>query len=84
MGARDWALLLTLSVLWGGSFFFAEVALAELGPLTLVFGRVVVGVGWGGYLPPSLLISGMFVMLGMSVAMCGLLGFADPRSEMRP
>lgn len=42
MGARDWALLLTLSVLWGGSFFFAEVALAELGPLTLVFGRVAI------------------------------------------
>ncbi|MGD9879557.1 MAG: DMT family transporter [Reyranella sp.] len=29
-----------LSVLWGGSFFFAKVAVSELGPLTVVFARV--------------------------------------------
>jgi hypothetical protein len=29
MGPREWLLLVTLSVLWGGSFFFAEVALVE-------------------------------------------------------
>ncbi len=40
MSGRDWLLLVTLSVLWGGSFFFSEVALAELGPLTVVLGRV--------------------------------------------
>ncbi len=40
MSARDWLLLVALSVLWGGSFFFSEVALAELGPLTVVLGRV--------------------------------------------
>jgi len=40
MGAGAWGLLVTLSVLWGGSFFFAEVALAELPPLTVVLGRV--------------------------------------------
>jgi drug/metabolite transporter (DMT)-like permease len=40
MGTREWALLLTLSVLWGGSFFFSKVALAELPPLTIVLGRV--------------------------------------------
>ncbi|HEY0524663.1 MAG TPA: DMT family transporter [Stellaceae bacterium] len=39
MGLREWALLLTLSVLWGGSFFLGKVALAELPPLTLVLGR---------------------------------------------
>ncbi len=38
--ALEWLLLLTLSVLWGGSFFFGEVALDELFPLTLVLGRV--------------------------------------------
>ena len=37
---RVWFLLLSLSVLWGGSFFFAKVALGGLGPLTVVFGRV--------------------------------------------
>ena len=40
MSGRDWLLLVTLSVLWGGSFFFSEVALAELGPFTVVLGRV--------------------------------------------
>lgn len=40
MGAIEWALLLALSVLWSGSFFFAEVALAELPPLTIVLARV--------------------------------------------
>jgi len=40
MGPMEWLLLLALSVLWGGSFFFAEVALAELPPLTVVAGRV--------------------------------------------
>ena len=40
MGLRVWIWLLSLSVLWGGSFFFAKVALGELGPLTVVFARV--------------------------------------------
>jgi drug/metabolite transporter (DMT)-like permease len=39
--ARDWLLLGVLSVLWGGSFFFAGVSLQELPPLTIVFLRVV-------------------------------------------
>lgn len=41
MSATEWGMLLVLSVLWGGSFFFAKIAVAELPPLTLVFGRVV-------------------------------------------
>ena len=40
MSTRVWIWLLSLSVLWGGSFFFAKVALAELAPLTVVFCRV--------------------------------------------
>jgi len=40
MSARVWIWLLSLSILWGGSFFFAKVALAELQPLTVVFCRV--------------------------------------------
>src|SRR5882724_8498922 len=36
----DWALLVVLSVLWGGSFFFSKVALAEAPPLTVVLVRV--------------------------------------------
>jgi drug/metabolite transporter (DMT)-like permease len=40
MTLQAWVLLAALSVLWGGSFFFVEVALAGLGPLTVVLGRV--------------------------------------------
>ena len=40
MGATEWALLAGLSVLWGGSFFFAKLALRDLAPLTLVLARV--------------------------------------------
>ncbi|MBZ0329758.1 DMT family transporter [Halomonas sp. ANAO-440] len=40
MGLTEWVLLLALSVLWGGSFFFVGVAVTELGPLTIVALRV--------------------------------------------
>jgi drug/metabolite transporter (DMT)-like permease len=40
MSAADWALLIVLSILWGGSFFFAKVAVLELPPLTVALGRV--------------------------------------------
>ncbi|MEH3117323.1 MAG: DMT family transporter [Methylorubrum populi] len=40
MSASEWAMLLGLSVLWGGSFFFTGVALSALPPLTLVVLRV--------------------------------------------
>jgi len=40
MGSKDWAMLLLLSFLWGGSFFFIGVAVTELPPLTIVTLRV--------------------------------------------
>jgi drug/metabolite transporter (DMT)-like permease len=40
MTFRIWIWLLSLAALWGGSFFFAKIALGELPPLTVVFGRV--------------------------------------------
>ena len=40
MNAADWAILLALSVIWGGSFFFVEIALDTVAPLTLVLIRV--------------------------------------------
>jgi len=40
MSARDWFLLIILSTVWGGSFFFFEVALQTLPPFTVVLGRV--------------------------------------------
>lgn len=42
MGLFDWAILLILSVLWGGSFFFSKVALSELPPFTVVLARVAI------------------------------------------
>ncbi len=40
MGREAWILLIALSVLWGGSFFFAAYAVREVPPLTLVLARV--------------------------------------------
>jgi drug/metabolite transporter (DMT)-like permease len=40
MDSQDWSLLLFLSVLWGGAYFFAGVAVKELPPLTVVLARV--------------------------------------------
>ncbi len=40
MGSAEWTMLITLSLLWGGSFFFNGVAVKALPPLTLVFLRV--------------------------------------------
>ena len=42
MTARNWLLLILLSILWGGTFFFAAVALPEVPPLTLVLARCVI------------------------------------------
>src|SRR5436190_18151975 len=42
MSATDWLLLIALSLLWGGSFFFGKVAVLELPPLTVAFGRVAI------------------------------------------
>lgn len=39
-GATAWALLFVLGLLWGGSFFFARIAVAEVPPFTLVFFRL--------------------------------------------
>jgi drug/metabolite transporter (DMT)-like permease len=41
MSMLEWALLVCLSILWGGSFFFVGVAVKELPPLTIVVLRVL-------------------------------------------
>jgi drug/metabolite transporter (DMT)-like permease len=40
MDDQDWGMLILLSVLWGGAYFFAGVAVKELPPLTVVLARV--------------------------------------------
>src|SRR5262245_57692374 len=42
MSVKDWAQLLCLGAIWGGSFFFARVAVAEIPPLALVLFRVAI------------------------------------------
>jgi drug/metabolite transporter (DMT)-like permease len=42
MDGTSWIMLLVLSVLWGGSFFFTAIALVDLPPLTLVLFRVLI------------------------------------------
>ena len=44
MDGQDWGLLILLSVLWGGAYFFAGVAVRELPPLTVVLARVFLAV----------------------------------------
>lgn len=43
MGPKEWFLLMLLSLIWGGSFFFNEIILRQLPPLTLVLGRTGLG-----------------------------------------
>ena len=40
MGLKEWGLIILLSIVWGGSFFFAKVAVKEMTPLTIVLCRV--------------------------------------------
>lgn len=45
MTGQDWLLLLALSLLWGGSFLFAKIAVAEMPPLTVALMRVALAAG---------------------------------------
>jgi drug/metabolite transporter (DMT)-like permease len=73
MDGQDWSMLILLSVLWGGAYFFAGVAVRELPPLTVVLARVFLAsiallpVFWyfGHALPRSL--SGWLPFLGMGL-----------------
>ncbi|MCU0491990.1 MAG: DMT family transporter [Chloroflexaceae bacterium] len=73
MGPLEWGLLLLLSVLWGGSFFFSKVALAELPPFSVVLARVglaavalhVLVLLAGQRMPTSLALWGQFAIMGL-------------------
>jgi len=43
MGPTEWSTLAVLALLWGGSFFFGELALEDLPPFTIVLGRTGLG-----------------------------------------
>ena len=42
MSNRNWALLISLAVIWGASFFFGRIAVLEIPPFTVVFFRVFI------------------------------------------
>lgn len=73
MNAKVWAMLILLSVLWGGSFFFVGVAVNELPTLTIVALRVVIAAItlWmivliiGLPIPRSLKLWCMFLAMGL-------------------
>ena len=72
MTPLEWGMLIALSVLWGGSFFFTSVALMQLPPFTLVVLRVGIAAvvlnlmlpAMGLRVPMTLRAWGTFVSLG--------------------
>ncbi|WP_296097255.1 DMT family transporter [uncultured Agrobacterium sp.] len=42
MNSTEWAMLVALSILWGGSFFFVGIAVREVPPITIVTLRVFI------------------------------------------
>jgi drug/metabolite transporter (DMT)-like permease len=79
MDGRSWLGLVLLGSVWGSSFFFFEIALETLGPLTVALGRVVVATLMLGVI---LAVIGTPVPLTVrfwgSIAMMGLLNNAIP------
>lgn len=72
MTTKGWALLFLLSVLWGSSFFFIEIALRDISIFTIVFARVGIAAlvltayvyATGHQLPGKITIWGQFILLG--------------------
>jgi drug/metabolite transporter (DMT)-like permease len=73
MTPLEWAMLVALSLLWGGSFFFTGVAVLELPPFTIVALRVGIAAivlnlvlpAMGLRMPTRLRDWGMFAGLGL-------------------
>ncbi len=73
MSAAEWAMLLLLSILWGGSFFFTGVAVRELAPFTVVLLRVgfaaivlqAIAMGSGVRTPKDARTLGEFAIMGL-------------------
>ena len=73
MNTKEWLLLLLLSFIWGGSYFFTSIALKEVLPFTLVAFRVSFGalflfiIFWFSKLrfPSDLKVLGMFFVMGL-------------------
>jgi drug/metabolite transporter (DMT)-like permease len=72
LDSRSIPMLLLLAVVWGGSFFFGEVALKEVPPLTITLHRVIWALPFlalvvffkGILIPRSLKIWGAYLVMG--------------------
>ncbi len=73
MSSANWLLLIVLSVLWGGSFFFIELALTGLPVLSIVWSRVALAAAvlWialrvtGGTMPRGRAVWGALAVMGL-------------------
>jgi drug/metabolite transporter (DMT)-like permease len=73
MGIKEWGLIIILSIIWGGSFFFVGIAVREVAPLTIVLFRVafasvillVIVYIKGHNMPASLNLWGTFFIMGV-------------------
>jgi drug/metabolite transporter (DMT)-like permease len=89
MGTAEWCLLILLSVLWGGSFFFYKVLVAVLPPFTVVLARVGVAAlilnAWllarGDPMPRSWRLWVQFLVMGLlnNVIPFSLIAFGEVR-----
>lgn len=72
MGFQEWVLIVLLSILWGGSFFFVGVAVKDFPPFTIVLCRVALASAIllaviylkGNKMPSSLALWGGFIVMG--------------------
>lgn len=73
MGIVEWSLLILLSFVWGGSFFFIEIILTEWQPFSIVLGRVSIAAVVlnivvrlsGNRMPSDLKVWGTFLLMGL-------------------
>ncbi|PVB61873.1 DMT family transporter [Labrenzia sp. 011] len=81
MTLRNWLLLSVLGILWGGSFLFAKVAVAEVPPFALVFFRVSIAcTALLLYLWHQRLLARLELRLALPFLVMGLLNNAIPFS----
>lgn len=89
MGGTEWALLLILAALWGGSFFFYKVLVAALPLFTVVLGRVGLAaivlniwlIARRDFMPTSPRLWGSFIIMGLlnNVIPFTLIAFGETR-----
>ncbi len=73
MDLRTWGLLILLAAIWGGAFFFGQIAVRELPPTTVALGRVGIAAfallvfvhARGGRMPGGVRLWLMFGVMGL-------------------